>query len=175
MSGEAPEERKMEVFKEEEIDFDNIVLRRADPDDCDQIINLVEIGKDDIYNRIYSYPKILRLIETAYLSITVLDNLGNVIAFAAFEDAPPGLKGMHDELHFNLWEKWFVDAFEVTEFSGGNTLWLTYFIAGGPIAYKDQKYAFKKILQTVYTSLADIIGVIFLQRKPISFKFALTR
>lgn len=78
----------MEVFKEPEIDFDSIVLRRADPDDCDQIYNLVEIGKDDIYNRVYSYPKILKLIETAYLSITVLDKEGNVIAFASFEDYP---------------------------------------------------------------------------------------
>ena len=70
-------------------DYDNIVLRRADPDDCDAIINLVEIGEDDIYNRVYSYPKILRLIETAYLAISVIDrNSGNIIAFAAFDDSP---------------------------------------------------------------------------------------
>ena len=63
-------------------------MRRADPDDCDQIINLVEIGKDDVYNRVYSYPRILKLIESAYLAITVLDRGGNVVAFAAFEDYP---------------------------------------------------------------------------------------
>ena len=64
------------------------MLRRADPDDCDDIINLVEIGEDDIYNRVYSYPKILKLIETAYLAITAIDRDGNVVAFAAFEDYP---------------------------------------------------------------------------------------
>lgn len=63
-------------------------MRRADPDDCDAIINLVEIGEDDIYNRVYSYPKILKLIETAYLAITVIDREGNVVAFAAFDDYP---------------------------------------------------------------------------------------
>jgi hypothetical protein len=63
-------------------------LRRADPDDCDAIINLIEIGEDDIYNRVYAYPKILKLIETAYLAITVIDRDGNVCAFAAFEDYP---------------------------------------------------------------------------------------
>ena len=79
----------LEVYQQQdEFDFDSIVLRRADPDDCDQIINLVEIGEDDIYNRVYSYPKILKLIETAYLAITVLDREGNVVAFAAFEDYP---------------------------------------------------------------------------------------
>lgn len=31
------------------LDFDSVVLRRSDPDDCDQIINLVESGKDDIF------------------------------------------------------------------------------------------------------------------------------
>jgi hypothetical protein len=76
---------------EEEYHFDpeSVVLRRADPDDCDSIINLVEIGEDDIYNRVYSYPKILKLIETAYLAITVIDrNTGSVVGFAAFEDFP---------------------------------------------------------------------------------------
>ena len=73
---------------QDEFDYDGIILRRADPDDCDQIINLVEIGKDDVYNRVYSYPRILKLIESAYLAITVLDRGGNVVAFAAFEDFP---------------------------------------------------------------------------------------
>ena len=63
-------------------------MRRADPDDCDAIINLVELGEDDIYDRVYSYPKILKLIETAYLAITVIDRDGRVVAFAAFEDSP---------------------------------------------------------------------------------------
>lgn len=69
-------------------DYNSLILRRADPDDCDQIINLVEVGKDDVFNRVYSYPRILKLIETAYLAITVLDREGNVVAFAAFEDFP---------------------------------------------------------------------------------------
>ena len=83
----------MEIYEQQhqdegEFDFESIVLRRADPDDCDQIINLVEVGKDDVYNRVYSYPKVLKLIETAYLAITVLDREGRVVAFAAFEDYP---------------------------------------------------------------------------------------
>jgi hypothetical protein len=50
---------------------------------------LVEIGEDDIYNRVYSYPKILKLIETSYLAITVIDReSGTVVGFAAFEDFP---------------------------------------------------------------------------------------
>jgi hypothetical protein len=163
----------------DEFDYDGIILRRADPDDCDHIMNLVEVGKDEVYNRVYAYPKILKLIESAYLAITVLDREGNVVAFAAFEDFPQvsvifspisvseiqGMRGMQDDKHYNYWEKWFQQAYQVDEFSALNTLWLTYFIAGGSIAYKQQKFAYKKILQTVYTSLPDIIGILFLASK----------
>jgi len=72
---------------------------------------------------------------------------------------------MYDEKHYNCWEQWFKKAYNVEEFSTFNALWLTYFIAGGSIDYRDQRYAFKKILQTVYTSMTDIIGVLFLMSK----------
>ena len=45
------------------------------------------------------------------------------------------MRGMHDEKHYNYWENWFQQAFGVNEFSTFNTLWLTYFIAGGSIGY----------------------------------------
>ena len=106
----------------------------------------------------------LKLIETAFLAITVLDREGNVCGFAAFDDYPVGMRGMHDEKHYNKWESWFKDAYNNSDFSAFNTLWLTYFVAGEAINQKQQKFAFKKILQTVYNSLPDIIGVLFLAR-----------
>lgn len=72
------------------------------------------------------------------------------------------MRGMYDERHYNCWEAWFKKAFDGGEFGAFNTLWLNYFIAGGSISYKDQKFAFKKILQTVYTSIAETIGILFL-------------
>ena len=56
------------------------------------------------------------------------------------------MRGMHDDKHYNYWEKWFQQAFKVEEFSAINTLWLAYFIAGGSVVYKYQKFEFKKIL-----------------------------
>ncbi len=84
------------------------------------------------------------------------------------------MRGMYDEKHYNCWENWFKKAFGVEEFSTLNTLWLTYFIAGGSIGYDDQRFAFKKILQTVYTSLPDLIGVLFLIRKYLSMLLAVS-
>jgi hypothetical protein len=56
------------------------------------------------------------------------------------------MRGMYDEKHYNCWENWFKKAYGVDDFSTFNTLWLTYFIAGGSISYTDQRFAFKKIL-----------------------------
>ena len=113
----------------------------------------------------YSYPRILKLIESAYLAISVLDREGNVVAFAAFEDYPQGMRGMIDDRHFNHWEHWFHNAFGSNELTAMNTLWLSYFVAGGTITYRDQIHPFKKILQTVYSSMAEIIGILFLSSK----------
>jgi hypothetical protein len=41
----------------------------------------------------------------------VLDNDGNIIAFATFEDYPQGMKGTYDDVHYNYWEEWFKEAF----------------------------------------------------------------
>lgn len=45
-----------------------------------------------------------------------------------------GMRGMNDDKHFNYWEDWFRRAYKVEEFSAFNTLWLTYFIAGGLVS-----------------------------------------
>lgn len=148
----------MEVYGQQDNEFDDIILRRSDPDDFEQIINLVEF--DDVYNRFYSFPKILKLIETAYLSITVVRRDGSIIAFATFEDCPQGMKGTYDDVHYNHWEAWFNDAYQFSEFNSANTLWMTYFITAQNI----QQDVTGKILQTVYTSLPEIVGILFLMK-----------
>jgi hypothetical protein len=152
----------VEVYDQPQADFDDIVLRRSDPDDFEQIINLVEF--DDIYNRFYSFPKILKLIETAYLSITVLNQEGHIIAFATFEDYPQGMKGTYDDLHYNHWEAWFNEAYQLNEFNSANTLWMSYFITAQSIQQEDQGTIFQKVLQTVYTSLPEVLGILFLMK-----------
>lgn len=72
---------------------------------------------------------------------------------------------MCDDRHFNYWEEWFSKAYQIGEFSSFNTLWLTYFIAGGSLGQQNQAHAFKQVLQTVYTSIPDLTGVFFLVRK----------
>lgn len=82
---------------------------------------------------------------------------------------------MTDDKHFNLWEDWVKNAFRVQEFSAFNTLWLAYFIAGGVVGAPHQHHIFKQVLKTVYTSLPDLIGVLFLVRKSTCFSLSLLR
>lgn len=72
---------------------------------------------------------------------------------------------MVDERHYNHWEEWVKTACQVEEFSSFNTLWLSYFIAGAAVGSQATPYVFKQVLHTVYTSLPDLIGVLFLSRK----------
>ena len=72
---------------------------------------------------------------------------------------------MTDDKHFNLWEDWVKSAYRVQEFSAFNSLWLADFIAGGVVSAHNQLNIFKQVLKTVYTSLPDLIGVLFLVRK----------
>jgi hypothetical protein len=74
------------------------------------------------------------------------------------------MKGTYDDLHFNFWEGWFTEAFQVSEFNSANTLWMTYFISAQSVPKQDQSKIFKKVLQTVYTSLPDVLGVLFLMK-----------
>lgn len=71
---------------------------------------------------------------------------------------------MTDDKHFNLWEEWVKNTFRINEFSSFNSLWLAYFIAGGVVSSQYQPYIFKQVLKTVYTSLPDLIGILFLVR-----------
>jgi hypothetical protein len=56
----------------------------------------------------------------------------SVLTLASFFEQ--GMRGMNDDKHFNYWEDWFHRAYKVEEFSAFNTLWLTYFIAGGLVS-----------------------------------------
>lgn len=72
---------------------------------------------------------------------------------------------MIDDKHMNYWEDWFRKAYEIEEFSAFNTLWMSYFIAGGSLGQNNAPYAFKQVLQTVYTSNPDLVGIFFLASK----------
>ncbi len=53
------------------------------------------------------------------------------------------MRGMIDDKHMNYWEEWFKKAYDIEEFSAFNTLWMSYFIAGGSLGQHNAPHAFK--------------------------------
>lgn len=147
-------------------DFLNTLnIRRSELDDTDSIeAYLTSSESRSAFARFFGEEvNILRLIETSYLSVTALDSQDQIIAFAAFDDSPPGLLS-NDSLHENLWEKWFTLARAVDdELSSHNSLWLKFFIIPG-VPDNLKSAVFERLLQSAYCSLPNTKGVLLLAR-----------
>lgn len=139
-----------------------ITIRRSDHDDCEGIQALVK--DSTACARFFGCEvNILRFIETSYLSVTALDHKGSIIAFAVFEDYPPGLK-MNDNKHENLWEIWYTQARGVNdEFTSLNTLFMHFFTIGD-VEESLHGEVLGKIFQSAYYSLPIIKGIMVLAR-----------
>ena len=140
----------------------SIEIRRSDHDDTEGIESLIRYR--DASSRFFGIEvNILRLIETSYLSVTGLDHNRGIIAFAVFEDHPPGLKS-NDGKHENLWEAWYPLARGVNdELTSLNTLFLHFFV----INEVDESFhadILGKIFQSACYSLPMIKGVMLLAR-----------
>ena len=79
--------------------MEGLQIRRAEIDDIERIKQLVgdndgpiasavrsQFGIDDEFD-------ILHLIELSFLSVTAIDNRGELVGFATFNDSPPNLHG----------------------------------------------------------------------------------
>ena len=72
------------------------------------------------------------------------------------------MKGKVDHEHYNYWEGWISDAFECEDFTSQNSMWMGYFIASEAIPLQSHRDVLKKILQSVYTSIPELTGILFL-------------
>lgn len=144
---------------------EELVIRRSDPDDS-------EVIEEWLSNQLYREScgrlfgltaSAASLIETSYLAVTALDADGHVVAFAAFNDSPPGLKS-NDNLHENLWEEWLAEARGVDdELSALNSLWLSYFHVNFTDASL-QAGVLARLFQSAYSSIPTTKSVLLLVR-----------
>ncbi|CAK81172.1 unnamed protein product (macronuclear) [Paramecium tetraurelia] len=145
-------------------------IRKADLDDYDEIVQLMqEEGEEDL-QQLYAYPKILTLFERSYLSVTVLDSQNNIIGNAVFDDCPQGVTGQVDFKHENLWEQWIHDGWDIGfHVSSFNCLWMTFFFLDlakkrFQLTEDQQLQITKQIFQKVYDYLNVVNGIFFLRR-----------
>ncbi|CAD8112864.1 unnamed protein product [Paramecium primaurelia] len=143
-------------------------IRKADLDDYDEIVQLMqEEGEEDL-QQLYAYPKILTLFERSYLSVTVLDSQNNIIGNAVFDDCPQGVTGQVDFKHENLWEQWIHDGWNIDfHVSSFNCLWMTFFFLAKKryqLTEEQQLQITRQIFQKVYDYLNVVNGIFFLRR-----------
>jgi hypothetical protein len=142
-----------------------LVIRRSDSEDS-------EVIEEWLSNQLYREScgrlfglavSAASLIETSYLAVTALDSEGHVVAFAAFNDAPPLIKS-NDGLHENLWEEWLAEARGVDdEVSALNCLWLNYF----HVNFTDsslQEGVLARLFQSAYSSIPTTKVILMLIR-----------
>jgi hypothetical protein len=85
-----------------------INVRRSELDDIASI-NEIVAGDSHQLRKIYGKTNIVNLIENSYLSITAVDDAGNIIGFAAMSDSTP-----HGWV-LEKWLEWFYDTYRTTE------------------------------------------------------------
>ena len=140
--------------------MDKYIIRRADLDDSGQIEEILNSSSlTEIYADLYDNKEIVDLIETSFLSISILNHSQEIIGAAVFNDIPQFLKGSTDHIHFNNWNHWLSQSFNVPpKLTPMNTLWLMFFIVD------DEEYSSElthEVLQHVYETLPQIEFIMY--------------
>ena len=73
--------------------LDELIIRRSDLDDAVSIEALITQQDKRSLDLLYNYPKVLKLMETSYLSITVLDKDENILGCLIFDSHPEIITG----------------------------------------------------------------------------------
>ena len=103
-------------------------MRKSDLDDIETLNKFITEDNYNDLNQLFAHPKLTTLFERSFISLTILNNNHEIIGAACFDDTIPGLRGLSDDKHYNLWEDWLGKAFnlEGLPITSNNALWLTF-------------------------------------------------
>ena len=127
-----------------------VTVRRAEPDDADTVTALLA---DDLVvaRQRFGHFNVASAIELSYLSVTAVNELDEIVAFAAFVDCPP-------EVPSSAWVEWARENVgELQHLKSGTTLFLSLFVCEPSYG----KAALENIFQTVFTTLPEIDDCVF--------------
>lgn len=151
------------------IEVDNLIIRRSELEDLETLNALRSQEEDTVIDLLYNHPKLETILETSYLSITVLDPEENIVGCIAFEAYPDVITGLNDFKHENLWEEWLYKCFNFDQnITPYNSLWVSYIFVGQGIEGVDEKTTIdivKKVFRYVYNTAPEIEFLLFHLRK----------
>lgn len=123
----------------------DVSVRRAEAEDAESVNTLIADELSTVRRRFGAGIDVAGLIESSYLSVTAVNEVGEVVGFAAFSDAPTVNYVAED------WLKWFQRASGADDCVLANTVWLSLFVATPPY---DLDVA-ENIIRTAFTTLND--------------------
>ena len=149
--------------------LDELIIRRSDQDDAVSIEALITQQDKTSLELLYNYPKVQKLMETSYLSITILDKDENILGCLLFDSYPEIITGMNDFLHENLWEDWLYTVFDFNHnITPYNSLWLKYLFLAHSAENLDDEMELniiKKVFKYVYNTAPEMQNIMFHMRK----------
>ena len=152
--------------------LEDLIIRRSDLDDAVSIEALITQQDKRSLDLLYNYPKVLKLMETSYLSITVLDHEENILGCLIFDSHPEIITGMNDFLHENLWEDWMYTVFQFDQqCTPYNALWLKYVFLAHSAENMDDEMELniiKKTFKYVYNTAPEKQYLMYHLRKEAS-------
>jgi hypothetical protein len=154
--------------------IDELIIRRSELDDAHTINEIISVEENSCLDQLYNYPKVLRLMETSYLSVTVMDRDENILGCLVFDSSHDIITGMNDYLHENLWEDWLYSVFNIERemaITPYNSLWLRYvFIAKGIESMDEptEVAIIERVFRFVYNTMPELDFIMFHLRKEAS-------
>jgi hypothetical protein len=160
---------------EGQLNVSELIIRRADLDDAPSLSQIVSSQELVCLDLLYNYPKVLNLIETSCLSVTVMTPGEQVLGLLVFDSTHDVITGMNDFMHENMWEEWMHAVFKLEDLPNDitpyNCLWLKYvFIAreAEGMTEATQLDIMKKVFRFVYNSSPELEFILFHLRKEAS-------
>jgi len=126
-------------------------VRRSEFGDQLRIQALIAEEGDALTKR-FGGRDVTSLIETALMSISAVDDAGQVVGYAAFHDHPSGQTGVNAA----EWPTWLHHYFAHEELGPANVAWLTFFVCD-PTVHTEVA---ENVLRTAYTTMPEIDAVL---------------
>ena len=154
--------------------MEELIIRRSELDDAHTLNEIISAEETNNLELLYNFPKVLNLIETSCLSVTVLDKNENILGCLVFDSIHEIITGMNDFMHENLWEDWLYNVFNIENDASHtpyNSLWLKYIFIAKGVQHMDietEVNIVRKVFKFVYNTLPELEFIMYHLRKEAS-------
>ena len=156
-----------QVERSQALDIEELIVRRSELDDAHTLNEIISADESLSLDLLYNYPKVLRLIETSCLSVTILDKQERILGCLVFDSSHEIITGLNDFQHENLWEDWLYSAFQIDShltITPYNSLWLRYLFVASGVEHMTEELQIQIVEKTfrfVYNTMPELQFILY--------------